>query len=965
MTTQIEHAPAAADDSLEESIRIRGARVHNLKNVDLDIPRDQLVVMTGPSGSGKSSLAFDTLYAEGQRQYIESLSPHARQFITQMQRPDVDSIDGLQPTICIDQRPAATNPRSTVATVTEIYDYLRVLMARLGDVRCYACQTPIRQQTPEQIQDRLMNLGEDTKLMLLAPMIRGRRGQHQEVFAKIRKAGFVRARVDGAICEVEQPPELDPRKTHTIEAIVDRIIVRAGSRGRLGESIQLALRHSEGLLVACYLDASTTTPEHPQGIWRDEIFNTLYACPNCGISYEEIEPRTFSFNSPYGACPTCDGLGVRTEFDPELVIPDRSLSIRDQAIAPLRSATPAVQKKLLAELESLLAKWQIASDPTAAEPTATALPLSEWSDAALEKLLRGDGKKWDGLLVWLEKQFATSTRKAWLTQLETFRGSVTCNACGGSRLRPEANNVELDGRTIIQVTRQSVHAAWDFFRALRFDGEDQPIAKPLLSEIINRLDFLRKVGVGYLSLARPADTLSGGELQRVRLASSIGSGLVGVCYVLDEPSIGLHPRDNDRLIQALRDLHHQGNTVLVVEHDEAMMREADYLIDVGPAAGVGGGRIVATGTPNEVAGNDDSITGRYLRGDLRIETPTERRRAAKSRSLTLEGAAMNNLKAIDVRFPLGVFVCVTGVSGSGKSSLVNETLTRAVARRLGQSASKPGPHTSLRGASQIDKLIEIDQSPIGRSPRSNPATYTGAFDEIRRVFATTRDAKQRGYGASRFSFNVKGGRCEHCQGQGMQKIEMNFLPDLYVTCPECQGTRFDEATRQVRYRGLNISDVLDLSIDRAAEFFENFPKIHRMLESLREVGLGYLMLGQASTTLSGGEAQRIKLATELARVDTGKTLYVLDEPTTGLHFDDIRRLLEVLGKLVDRGNTVIVIEHHLDVIKSADWLIDLGPEGGEAGGQLVAEGTPEEIAAVAESHTGRFLRDMLSFNPQP
>ncbi|MCA9224486.1 MAG: excinuclease ABC subunit A, partial [Planctomycetales bacterium] len=592
-------------------------------------------------------------------------------------------------------------------------------------------------------------------------------------FAKIRKAGFVRARVDGAICEVEQPPELDPRKTHTIEAIVDRIIVRAGSRGRLGESIQLALRHSEGLLVACYLDASTTTPEHPQGIWRDEIFNTLYACPNCGISYEEIEPRTFSFNSPYGACPTCDGLGVRTEFDPELVIPDRSLSIRDQAIAPLRSATPAVQKKLLAELEPLLAKWQIASDPTAAEPTATALPLSEWSDAALEKLLRGDGKKWDGLLVWLEKQFATSTRKAWLTQLETFRGSVTCNACGGSRLRPEANNVELDGRTIIQVTRQSVHAAWEFFRALRFEGEDQPIAKPLLSEIINRLDFLRKVGVGYLSLARPADTLSGGELQRVRLASSIGSGLVGVCYVLDEPSIGLHPRDNDRLIQALRDLHHQGNTVLVVEHDEAMMREADYLIDVGPAAGVGGGRIVATGTPNEVAGNDDSITGRYLRGDLRIETPTERRRAAKSRSLTLEGAAMNNLKAIDVRFPLGVFVCVTGVSGSGKSSLVNETLTRAVARRLGQSASKPGPHTGLRGASQIDKLIEIDQSPIGRSPRSNPATYTGAFDEIRRVFATTRDAKQRGYGASRFSFNVKGGRCEACSGDGTIKIEMN------------------------------------------------------------------------------------------------------------------------------------------------------------------------------------------------
>jgi excinuclease ABC subunit A len=941
----------ACDSPDDEVIRIRGARVHNLQNVDLDIPRNQMVVITGPSGSGKSSLAFDTLYAEGQRQYIESLSVYARQFLHQLERPDVDLIEGLQPTICIDQRPGIANPRSTVATVTEIYDYLRLLMARLGEASCYKCGAPIRQQTPEQIQDRLLQLPEGTKTMIMAPMVRGRRGQHQEVFAQIRKAGFVRARVDGHVHDIDKVPELTPRDVHHIDAIVDRIIIRTGVDSRLGESLQLALRYGEGLVVVCFLDTEHSDKKNPDGQWRDELFSTLYACPNCQLSYEELEPRTFSFNSPYGACPECDGLGWRDKFDPELVLPDSNLSLSAGAIAPWKGAKPAAQRKHKAELEDFMASHKFQWDTS----------LNKLTPEVVEKLLRGDPKKeFLGVLILLEKEYATTTRAGRQEQLATFRGHVQCQSCGGSRLRPEATSVRIGGRAIHEITRLAVGDARQFFTSLQFGKSQLPIAKPLVSEITKRLEFLEKVGIDYLSLDRPADTLSGGELQRVRLATSIGSGLVGVCYVLDEPSIGLHQRDNQRLIDALRDLQQQGNTVLVVEHDEAMMRQADRLIDVGPGAGSGGGRIVAQGPPADVIDNPQSITGRYLSGQLQIPVPNTRRRWAKTRSLVIEGVTTNNLKNVSVSFPLGALVCVTGVSGSGKSSLVNETLARALVRRLGGVAPKPGPFTSLRGTGQIDKVIEIDQAPIGRTPRSNAATYIGAFDEIRKVFAGTRESKQRGFRVSRFSFNVKGGRCEHCQGQGVQKIEMNFLPDLYVTCNECNGARFNPQTLSIRYRGQSIADVLNMPVDESVEFFANFSHIHRLLQSLQDVGLGYLPLGQPSTTLSGGEAQRIKLATQLARTDTGSTLYLLDEPTTGLHFDDIRKLLAVLGRLVDKGNTVIVIEHNLDVIKTADWLIDLGPAGGQNGGQILATGTPEDLATLPENSTGQFLRPMLN-----
>jgi excinuclease ABC subunit A len=853
-----------------EMLRIRGARTHNLRNLDLDLPRDRLVVITGPSGAGKSSLAFDTIYAEGQRQFFETLSPYARQFLDQLERPDVDLIEGLQPTIAIDQRPGGHNPRSTVATVTEIYDYLRLLIARLGEPACYRCGQPIRQQSSEEILDELLALGDGAKVMLLAPLVRGRKGQHAEVFAAVRKAGLVRVRVDGQVFDLDSVPELSPRKAHHIEAVVDRIIVRAGQRPRLAESIRLALNHGDGVLLACYQTPAADSAGGAWNDWQDRVFSSLYACPTCKISYEELEPRTFSFNSPYGACPACQGIGTRA-------------------------------------------------------PSST--------DTA-------DGVEASALVA-----------------------AAPCAECGGTRLRSEARSVRLAGRAIHEITSLTVAEARAWFQSLCFDPEDAVLAGRSVAEITARLGFLDQVGLAYLTLDRPADTLSGGESQRIRLATGIGSGLVGVCYVLDEPSIGLHPRDNDRLIAALHGLQALGNTVLVVEHDEAIMRQADWLLDLGPGAGRHGGALVAQGTPTEVAANPHSLTGRYLSGQQAIPLPAARRHVTRKKSITLEGVTTHNLRNVEARFPLGVMVCVTGVSGSGKSSLVNETLARAVGRKLGLLGPHPGPHASLRGVHQIDKLVEVDQSPIGRTPRSNPATYIGAFDEIRKIFAHTREARLRGYKSGRFSFNVKGGRCEECQGHGVRKIEMNFLPDLYVVCPVCAGKRFNRQTLEVRYKGLSIADVLDLRVDEGLSFFENFPTLQRLLATLREVGLDYVTLGQAANTLSGGESQRIRLAAELGRVDTGRTLYVLDEPTTGLHFDDVRKLLEVLSRLVDRGNTVIVIEHHLDVIKSADWVIDLGPEGGAAGGQIVAAGTPEDIAAIEDNHTGRALRAVIDRPP--
>jgi len=931
-----------------ELICIRGARVHNLRNVDVEIPRERLVVVTGLSGSGKSSLAFDTLYAEGQRQYIESLSVYARQFLHQLERPDVDLIEGLQPTICIDQRIGSQNPRSTVATVTEIYDYLRLLFARVGHAHCYECGEPIEQMPPGQIQEDLLALPEGTKLMILAPSVRGRKGKHREVFAEIRKAGFVRARVDGQVYELDHLPELEPRRVHTIEAVVDRIIIRKGAESRVAESVQLAVKHGEGLLLASILNPDAKD-RRASDAWTDRLYSTQYACPRCKISLPELEPRSFSFNSPYGACPRCDGLGRVTEFDSELVIPDLSLSPAEGAVAPWRKLSAKRLKRIEEELAPFIRRHDVDWET----------PLEKLSPEQREELWLGDGEEFFGVLLMLEKQYVTASREKERQRLEAYRAAMPCPECGGARLRAEARACRLGGAAIHEIAAMSIEQASAFFAGLELGETEQIIARPLVAEIANRLKFLAHVGADYLSLDRPANSLSGGEAQRVRLATGIGSGLVGVCYILDEPSIGLHPRDNDRLIGALRELQEQGNTVIVVEHDQAMMEAADWLIDVGPGAGEHGGRIVAEGTLHEIRSQPESITGRYLAREMQIPIPAERRRVAKTRSLEIDGVATNNLQEIDVRIPLGVLVCVTGVSGSGKSSLVGGTLVPAIGRRLGSSSRRAGPYRSLRGAAALDRLVQIDQSPIGRTPRSNPATYSGLFDEIRKVFAGTKAAKQFGYKAGRFSFNTKGGRCEACQGQGLEKIEMNFLPDLYVTCSECGGKRFNHQTLLVRYRGRSIADVLDMRIEEALEFFENFPAMRRLLDSLNRVGLGYLPLGQPSTTLSGGEAQRVKLATELGRAATGKTLYVLDEPTTGLHFDDVRRLLEVLGGLADAGNAVLVVEHNLEVIKTADWILDLGPGGGEHGGTLVAEGTPEDVAAVAESSTGQFLSKVL------
>jgi excinuclease ABC subunit A len=925
------------------AIVVRGARTHNLKSIDIDLPHHQLTVITGVSGSGKSSLAFDTVFAEGQRQYIESLSLYARQYLQQLQRPDVDSIEGLQPTLCIDQRVGLANPRSTVATVTEVYDYLRLLMARVGSPTCFQCGLAIKQQSPSQIQQQLLRLPEGSKLILMAPMVRGRRGAHRDEFNLIRKAGLVKVRVDGIQFDIDEVPNLQVRKNHSIEAVVDKLILREGVSGRLSESLQTALRLADGLVLVGYqLPAETSSTP---GEWTEELLSTKYACPNCGVNYAEVEPRTFSFNSPYGACPQCDGIGEHQQFDPAWLISDWNKSPAEGAIAIVEAAEPNLKRKLRKRIEPLLESLG----------TDWKQPLSTLKPAARKKFLHGEGADSANSFLPILNQFEAELANEDRHWCDRFKQHLVCKACHGSRLRKEALAIHLDNRSIFDICSMSIQELEPWLAGLQLNDEQLLVAKPILVEMSHRVRFLNKVGLGYLTLARSADTLSGGELQRVRLATSIGSGLIGVNYILDEPSIGLHQRDNDRLIESLQDLQRQGNTVIVVEHDESMMRSCQFLVDMGPGAGRQGGFIVAAGCPEQVIQHPNSLTAAYLRGELSIPIPDIRRDPDSQPKLVLCGATLHNLRNVTVEIPLGCLVGITGVSGSGKSSLIGETLVPALSRQLGQASGRSGPLESLSGYESLDKLIEITQDPIGRTPRSTPATYCGVFDLIREVWANTRDAKQRGYSASRFSFNTGDGRCPQCQGQGQEKIEMNFLPDIFVQCSVCSGQRFNRQTLQVRYRERSIADALQMSIDEAVEFFANFSKISRFLKSLQQVGLGYIQLGQSSSTLSGGEAQRVKLATELARSETGKTIYFLDEPTTGLHFADVQRLMSVLRGLVERGNTVIVIEHNLDVIRACDWLIDLGPDGGCGGGEIVATGTPDQVAACPNSITGRYL----------
>lgn len=931
-------------------IIIKGARQHNLQNIDVEIPRDKLVVITGLSGSGKSSLAFDTIYAEGQRRYVESLSAYARQFLGQMDKPDVDSIEGLSPAISIDQKTTSRNPRSTVGTITEIYDYLRLLYARIGNPHCPNCGKPISRQTVQQIIDQLLTLAEGTRIQVLAPVVRGRKGEHKKVLESIRREGFVRIRVDGELHEVTDPLNLDKNKKHTIEIVVDRIVIRSDIHSRLTDSVETALQYGEGIVVVDVIGQ------------EELLFSEHFACVDCGISMEELTPRMFSFNSPYGACPECDGLGSKLEIDPDLVV-DYDLSLSEGALIPWRSSK---SQWLEAILDAVCREYRI--DPEQ--------PLKELPPESVDVLLYGIDEAvsfeytnrqeqtrmyssvYEGLIPFLNRRYRESTSDWARQELEQYMSENTCTACKGRRLRPEVLGVTVGGKNIMEVSALSVRDSLAFFEQLELSEVDLMIGRQIIKEIEERLRFLDNVGLDYLTLDRAAATLSGGEAQRIRLATQIGSSLIGVLYILDEPSIGLHQHDNQRLLDTLKHLRDLGNTLIVVEHDEDTMRAADWIIDIGPGAGAHGGEVVAAGDYDAICASENSLTGQYLSGKKQIPVPKVRRKP-NGKSIKVIGAKENNLRNIDVEFPLGVFICVTGVSGSGKSTLVNEILYKQLAHVLYRSTQRAGSHDRIEGIEHIDKVINIDQSPIGRTPRSNPATYTGTFDYIRELFSMTPEAKIRGYKPGRFSFNVKGGRCEACRGDGIIKIEMHFLPDVYVPCEVCKGSRYNRETLEVRYRGKSIADVLNLTVDEAVELFQSIPKIHRKLQTLKDVGLGYIKLGQPATQLSGGEAQRVKLATELSRRSNGKTLYILDEPTTGLHFEDIRKLLEVLQRLVEAGDTVLVIEHNLDVIKCADYIIDLGPEGGERGGMVIAAGTPEEIAANPHSYTGHYLKAVL------
>ena len=936
-------------------IKIRGANEHNLKNIDLEIPRNELVVMTGLSGSGKSSLAFDTIYAEGQRRYMESLSSYARQFLGQMEKPDVESIEGLSPAISIDQKSTNRNPRSTVGTVTEIYDYFRLLYARIGIPHCPKCGREIKRQTVDQMVDQIMGLEERTKIQLLAPVVKGRKGEHTKLLEKARRSGFVRAKIDGNVYELSEEIKLEKNIKHLIEIIVDRLVVKPGIEKRLTDSIETVLGLSEGLLVVEVVDNGELL-----------TFSSSYACPDCGISMEEVEPRSFSFNNPFGACPDCFGLGYKMEFDEDLMIPDKSLSIAEGAIQVMgwqsctdpSSFTYGVLHALSKEYDFDL------QTPYEKLPEKIQHILLHGTDGREIKVYykgqRGEGVyavAFEGLVKNCERRYRETGSDTMKQEYESFMRITPCRSCKGQRLKPGSLAVTVSDKNIYEVTNQSVRDLQIFLEEMTLSKQQLLIGEQILKEIRARIQFLMDVGLGYLSLTRATGTLSGGEAQRIRLATQIGSGLVGVAYILDEPSIGLHQRDNDKLLHTLCHLRDLGNTVIVVEHDEDTMLVADYVVDIGPGAGEHGGKVVATGTAKELMKHPDSVTGAYLSGRIQIPVPEKRR--TPTGWMMVKGAKENNLKNVDVRFPLGVLTCVTGVSGSGKSSLVNEILYKSLAKKLNRARTIPGKYRSIEGMEQLDKVICIDQSPIGRTPRSNPATYTGVFDMIRDLFASTSDAKAKGYKKGRFSFNVKGGRCEACSGDGILKIEMHFLPDVYVPCEVCQGKRYNRETLEVKYKGKNIYDVLDMTVEEALVFFENVPFIKRKIETLYDVGLSYLKLGQPSTTLSGGEAQRIKLATELSRRSTGKTVYILDEPTTGLHFADVHKLTEILKRLAEGGNTVIVIEHNLDVIKTADYIIDMGPEGGDGGGTVIAEGTPEEVAEISSSYTGYYVKKYL------